>query len=71
MLTLMQVISMPCWELLDEQSQEYKQSLFPEGVPVMSIEASVTQGWPNLSQDQFGITGYGKGPYPRATLSFF
>lgn len=30
---------MPCWELFEEQSIEYKYSLFPDGVPVLAVEA--------------------------------
>jgi transketolase len=40
------VVSMPCWELFDEQSQEYKDSVLPPGVSArLAIEAGVTQGW--------------------------
>ena len=28
---------MPCWELFEMQSQEYKLSVFPEGVPVPTL----------------------------------
>lgn len=40
------LISMPCWELFESQSNEYKQSVFggPLGKRV-SIEAGVDQGW--------------------------
>ncbi|MEX1135956.1 MAG: transketolase [Balneolales bacterium] len=40
------VVSMPCQELFREQSDEYKESVLPEGVTTrVSIEAGVTQGW--------------------------
>lgn len=32
------VVSLPCWELFDEQPLEYRLSVFPDGVPVMSVE---------------------------------
>ena len=31
-------------ELFDNQTTEYKKSLFPDGVPVMSVECSATRG---------------------------
>jgi transketolase len=40
------VISMPCLELFEEQSLEYKNSVLPADVTVrVAIEAGVTQGW--------------------------
>jgi hypothetical protein len=40
----LRVVSFPSWELFERQSKEYKLSVFPDGVPVVSIEASVTHG---------------------------
>ncbi len=41
-----QVVSMPCWELFDKQSQEYKDSVLPRNVKArVGIEAGVEQGW--------------------------
>jgi len=40
------VISMPCWELFEKQSIEYKESLFGGDIGKrVSIEAGVEQGW--------------------------
>ncbi len=40
------VVSMPSWELFDDQTQEYKNSVLPENVKArVSIEAGATQGW--------------------------
>jgi transketolase len=39
------VISMPSWKIFEEQSEEYKNSLLPHGVPKISIEAGSTLGW--------------------------
>jgi transketolase len=40
------VVSMPCWELFEQQSQEYKDSVIPPDVKVkVGIEAGVDQGW--------------------------
>ena len=40
------VVSMPCWELFDEQSAAYKESVLPASLTKrVSIEAGVTLGW--------------------------
>lgn len=31
---------MPCWELFDEQSADYRRSVFPQGTPVIAVEAA-------------------------------
>ncbi|MEK6397778.1 MAG: transketolase, partial [Terriglobus sp.] len=39
------VVSMPSFHLFDEQSEEYKLSIFPHGVAKVAVEAGATQGW--------------------------
>ncbi len=40
------VVSMPCWDLFDEQSAEYKESVFPSAVRArVAVEAGATIGW--------------------------
>lgn len=40
------VVSMPCFELFDEQSKEYRESVLPPDVRVrVGCEAGVRQGW--------------------------
>lgn len=39
------VISMPSFKIFDEQTDEYKSTLFPEGTPKIAIEAGATMGW--------------------------
>jgi transketolase len=39
------VISMPSWKLFEEQSEEYKASIFPDGLPKLAVEAGATLGW--------------------------
>jgi transketolase len=64
------LVSMPCWELFDEQSEGYQQSVLPEDVVArVSIEAGVTTGWQKyvggygitIGVDQFGASA----PYER------
>jgi transketolase len=39
------VVSMPSFRIFEEQSDEYKLSIFPHGVPKIAIEAGATMGW--------------------------
>ncbi len=40
------VVSMPCWELFEQQSEKYRHEVLPPDVTQrMSIEAGVTLGW--------------------------
>jgi transketolase len=39
------VVSMPSFKIFGEQSEEYQMSIFPHGVPKISIEAGATMGW--------------------------
>jgi transketolase len=40
------VISMPCWELFEKQSQEYRDSVIPPNVKArVGIEAAIELGW--------------------------
>jgi transketolase len=63
------VVSMPCWELFDEQSAEYKESVLPKSVkPRLAIEAGVSLGWAKytgdegdtLTVDKFGASAPGE-----------
>lgn len=57
------VVSMPCWELFDEQPQSYKDEILPPSVTArMSIEAGATLGWERYVGSQgfaFGIDHFG------------
>jgi len=48
------VVSMPCWELFEEQSADYREETLPSSVQArLAIEAGVRQGW-----DRYvGLTG--------------
>ena len=39
------VVSMPCTQLYDQQSAEYKEAVLPPELPKLAIEAGVTGGW--------------------------
>jgi len=52
-------VSMPCWELFEEQSDEYKASILPKGVPTVSIEAGSTFGWAKYADISIGRDDFG------------
>jgi transketolase len=39
------VVSMPSWELFDAQPEEYRNSVLPQQVPSLAIEAGVSLAW--------------------------
>ncbi len=53
------VVSMPCVEVFDAQSKEYKLSVIPDGIPSMSVEVLSTLGWEKYSHEQFGLNRFG------------
>lgn len=57
------VVSMPCWELFEKQSQEYKDSVIPPNVTArVGIEAGVEQGWSRWLGDKgifIGMSSFG------------
>lgn len=54
-----QVVSMPCMDIFNEQSVEYKRECFPQNVPVLSVEAGVTFGWERYSHKHCGVETFG------------
>ena len=62
------VVSMPCWELFEDQSDDYKNSVLPKNVTKrVSIEAAATLGWHKWVGSEgiaMGIDRYGESaPY--------
>lgn len=62
------LVSMPSWELFEEQPQDYKESVFPQKIRArLSVEAGVEQGWEryvgdfggSIAIDRFGASAPG------------
>ena len=53
------VVSMPCIEVFDRQDDAYRASVFPSGIPVVSIEAGSTMGWHRFADTALGIDRFG------------
>ncbi|KAJ6181019.1 hypothetical protein N7519_011480 [Penicillium mononematosum] len=65
------VVSIPCFEVFDAQSKEYRLQVLPDGIPVLSVEACSTMGWERYSHEQFGLNRFGaSGPYKQVYAKF-
>ena len=53
------VVSMPSWDRFEAQDDDYKHSVFPAGVPVISLEAATTFGWERYADECIGIDRFG------------
>jgi len=51
------VVSMPSFKIYDEQSDEYKAGLMPEGTPKLAVEAGATMGWYKYVGHNGGVIG--------------
>ncbi|MBS1802752.1 MAG: transketolase [Acidobacteria bacterium] len=51
------VVSMPSWEIFDEQASVYKQSVLPDGVPKLAVEAGSPLGWWKYVGKDGGVIG--------------
>lgn len=45
------IVSLPCWEVFDEQDKDYRLSVIRSGAPVLSVEAYSTLGWAKYSHE--------------------
>jgi len=52
-------VSLPSWELFEQQDDVYRDDVLPPGVPALSIEAGSTFGWDRYADDAIGIDHYG------------
>ena len=66
--TKVRVVSMPCWELFEEQDEAYKESVLPKAVTKrLAVEAGTSFGWGRylgtegdmISIDRFGVSAPG------------
>ena len=53
------VVSMPSFDRFAQQASKYRQSVFPQNVPVLSVEAGVTFGWSQYADASVGIDRFG------------
>lgn len=54
------VVSMPSLDMFEMQSEEYKKSVLPEGLPKVAVEAGVTLGWSRYTGSEDNVIGINK-----------
>lgn len=70
----LRIISMPCMEKYDEQSDNYKESLFPMGVKIFVIEYASSFGWEKFvssSDYLFNVNKFGKSGSKDEVLNYY
>ena len=53
------VVSMPSWDLFEEQSDQYRTSVLPPECPTLAVEAGVRFGWERYADDVVSIDRFG------------
>ena len=57
--TKVNVVSMPSFDRFEQQPAQYRTTVFPPNVPVLSVEAGVTFGWSQYADVSVGIDRFG------------
>ena len=65
------VISMPCQELFDQQSDAYKNEIMDKNMPIITIEASSISSWEKYSNHNMGIKTFGESAPFKEVYSHF
>ncbi|KAJ6014591.1 transketolase [Penicillium herquei] len=68
---LARVVSIPCFEVFDQQDEAYRLQVLPDEVPILSVEAASTVGWERYSHQQFGINRFGASAPPDELFKMF
>ncbi|MEN0014068.1 MAG: transketolase [Solirubrobacteraceae bacterium] len=53
------VVSLPSWELFEDQDQVYRDEVLPKGLPTVSVEAGIRMGWERYAQAHVSIDRFG------------
>jgi transketolase len=53
------VVSMPSWELFEQQDEGYQDDVLPEDLPTVSVEAAVSMGWERWADEHVSIERFG------------
>jgi transketolase len=68
------LVSMPCWEVFEQQSEEYKQDVFPrifERHRTLSVEAGSSFGWARYADHSVSVDTFGCSAGGSVVLSHF
>jgi transketolase len=53
------VVSMPSWELFDQQDADYQDEVLPPEMPTVSVEAGISLGWERYADDFVALDRFG------------
>jgi len=65
------VVSMPCQELFNQQSINYKNKIINKDIPAITIEASSVSSWEKYSKNNMGIETFGESAPFKEVYSHF
>jgi transketolase len=65
------VVSMPSWELFEEQGDDYQDEVLGYGAPVLSVEAAASFGWSRWADDSVALDHFGASASGAALLKEF
>ena len=65
------VVSMPCQELFDQQSSDYKNEIINKDVPTITIEAGSINSWEKYSKNNMGISTFGESAPFKEVYKYF
>lgn len=57
--TRVRVVSMPCWELFEEQSADFHEHVLPSEIPTLAVEAATSFGWDRWADDTVALDRFG------------
>ncbi len=53
------IVSMPSWELFEQQDDDYRAEVLPEDLPTLAVEAGIAMGWERYADDVVSIERFG------------
>jgi transketolase len=53
------VVSMPSWDIFDQQDDDYQDRVLGPGAPILSVEAATSFGWARWADDSVAIDHFG------------
>src|SRR5690606_11924262 len=53
------VVSMPSWDRFEAQPADFQDAMLPDDVPVLAVEAGISQGWHEYADEVVSIERFG------------
>jgi transketolase len=65
------VVSLPCWEWFEEQSNDYRSSVLPANVPKLAVEAASSFGWDRYADATVTVDTFGASAPAQSVFEYF